>query len=351
MISTQSVGGVMKFKAVKVPTGHICLLTGERTTHGNTTLEFLSLGDYGKDKNVKASFLGLNRDIDGVPHGDLLPLEEKWVVTISSQYGCSMGCRFCDVPKVGPGANATLNDLHNQVKCALSLHPEVKYTKRLNIHYARMGEPTFNFAVLEHATQLPQFVNNRFESVLVHPVVSTMLPRDNARLLDFLLAWCDIKNELYEGNAGLQFSINSTSQVQRDWLFNGASLSLAEIAHLADQLPYPVDRKYALNFALSRASIVVGARLQSYFDPDKFMVKITPMHETSACKENGLDSPEMYYSYVPYKQVEEDLKRVGFDVLVFVPSIEEDQGRITCGNAILSGIDVALAEKTEILEI
>lgn len=26
----------------------------------------------------------------------------------------------------------------------------------------------------------------------------------------------------------------------------------------------------------------------------------------------------------------------GFDVLVFIPSIEEDTSRITCGNAILS---------------
>ena len=28
---------------------------------------------------------------------------------------------------------------------------------------------------------------------------------------------------------------------------------------------------------------------------------------------------------------------VGFDVLIFVPSSDEDGGRITCGNAILSG--------------
>lgn len=30
------------------------------------------------------------------------------------------------------------------------------------------------------------------------------------------------------------------------------------------------------------------------------------------------------------------LKQVGFDVLVFIPSIEEYSSRITCGNAILS---------------
>ena len=31
------------------------------------------------------------------------------------------------------------------------------------------------------------------------------------------------------------------------------------------------------------------------------------------------------------------MKKVGFDVLVFIASEYEDLGRITCGNAILSG--------------
>lgn len=44
-----------------------------------------------------------------------------------------------------------------------------------------------------------------------------------------------------------------------------------------------------------------------------------------------------YNLFVPYKKVEEDLKADGFDVIVFVPSYDEDNGLITCGNAILSG--------------
>ena len=37
-----------------------------------------------------------------------------------------------------------------------------------------------------------------------------------------------------------------------------------------------------------------------------------------------------------YKEAEEALKAVGFDVIVFVPSKEEDESKITCGNAILA---------------
>lgn len=95
-------------KNIPVPTGNILIVRGKRGL-----LECLSIGDYGKEQNVKADFMGLSRRIEGVPHGPLLPLEEKWVVTISSQYGCSMGCRFCDVPAVGPGVNASVDDIAN----------------------------------------------------------------------------------------------------------------------------------------------------------------------------------------------------------------------------------------------
>ncbi len=44
-----------------------------------------------------------------------------------------------------------------------------------------------------------------------------------------------------------------------------------------------------------------------------------------------------YDSFHPYRKPEEDLKKHGFDVLVFVPSIDEEDGLVTCGNAILGG--------------
>lgn len=124
-------------KTIKVPTGEIYVAEGRKGK-----IEFLTVGDYGKDSNIKADFLGITRELNGVPNGEPMPLTEKWVITISTQYGCSMNCIFCDVPKVGPGINATYDDLNNQLLTAIRQHPEIKYTKRLNIHYARMGEPT-----------------------------------------------------------------------------------------------------------------------------------------------------------------------------------------------------------------
>ena len=330
-------------KNIQVPTGNICVMQSDKGK-----LEFLSIGDYGQNSNIKADFLGITRELNGVPNGEIMPLEEKWVVTISTQYGCSMGCKFCDVPKVGKGLNATLQDLQNQVFEGLKLHPEITTTKRLNIHYARMGEPTFNNNVLLHAMYLQNDILPFLGKSLIHPVISTMLPRKNKKLIDFLKSWCKIKNEIYKGDAGLQFSINSTSNEQREDMFRGNSLTLEEISEIGKLLPDPIGRKYALNFALADEYIINAERLKQLFDPAKFMCKLTPLHKTESCEENGIETTGGYESFTPYQKAETELKEVGFEVIVFVPSYDEDLGLITCGNAILSG-SVPKVQFTEIV--
>lgn len=318
-------------KNIEVPTGNILIVRGEK----GRELECLSIGDYGKLANIKADFLGLIDEINGVKADTVMPLTEKWVITISTQYGCSMGCKFCDVPKVGPGFDATKRDLLMQIEAALSLHPDITETKRLNIHYARMGEPTWNWDVIHATRALKDTIRPYLGDSLVHPVISTMMPQNNDKLLVYLLEWCVLKNIVFNGDAGLQLSINSTDDKEREYMFSGSSWSLGEISDIADKLPDPVGRKYTLNFALCGYE-VDGEKLAKLFDPDKFMCKITPMHETSACKERGLITADGYNYYYPYREAEDSLKAAGFDTLVFIPSWEEDESRITCGNAILS---------------
>ena len=171
---------------------------------------------------------------------------------------------------------------------------------------------------------------------LIHPVVSTMLPKANKRLREYLENWMDIKNNAFNGDAGLQFSINSTSDKERDDMFSGSSLSLAEISEIGKTLEMPKGRKVTLNFAIAGYE-VDAEKLRDLFSPDKFVVKLTPMHKTHAALENGIKTDGDYTTMYPYRHIEEDLKKSGFDVLVFIASEYEDLGRITCGNAILSG--------------
>lgn len=318
-------------KNIKVPTGNIMIVSGNK---GN--LECLSIGDYGKEVNLKADFMGLTRNIEHVEHQEMLPLTEKWVITISTQYGCSMNCKFCDVPKVGKGVNATYDDLKNQIITGLSLHSEIESTKRLNVHYARMGEPTWNKAVLDFTKNMRKELYPYIGRSLIHPVVSTMLPKDNRYLNEYLNEWMEIKNYNFRGDAGLQFSINSTSDKERDDMFSGNSLSLTEISEIGKMIDFPKGRKITLNFAVTDYE-VNAEKLRELFSPDKFVVKLTPMHKTHTALENGIKTDGDYTTMYPYIHIEESLKKVGFDVLVFIASDYEDLGRITCGNAILSG--------------
>jgi len=307
-------------RRLKVPTGEILVVDGARGQ-----LEMLSLGDYGKDVN-----LNQHKAVpDGLP---LLPLTEKWVVTISTQYGCSMGCEFCDVPLVGPGKNASFHDLCGQILTALTLPGVPQETKRLNIHFARMGEPTWNPAVLDCGKWIDGHLGDAYTP---HPVVSTMMPWRNPWLKTFIHTWMRLKNRVYRGNAGLQLSINSTDEAERGRMFNGNACTLEDIARIMDGI-IPVGRKITLNFAV--ADYTVNAeRLLRFFPPELYIVKLTPMHKTRLAEKNEIRTEGDYTEYYPYQSLEMELKAAGYDVLVFIASRDEDLARITCGNAILSG--------------
>lgn len=309
--------------------------TGKIYVDRERQLEFLTVGDYGKENNIKADFLGYTKEIRGVQN-TAVDLTKKWVATISSQKGCPMKCQFCDCPKCGFYGNASIDDLGYQVETILK-GEAVKKTERFNLHVARMGEPTFNPYINEFiAHWLRMLVSAHISADVIHPVVSTMLPRNNNRLGTFIIDFCDIKNRIYEGEAGLQFSINSTDDEQRNKQFDGMSLPLSEISRSSERLPMPVGRKYTLNFAVTNDTILDAKRLSNLFDKDKFIVKITPIHQTKSAIQNGFNVGSSYEDYDVYRKFEQPLLDEGWDVIVFVPSKEEDSDRITCGNALIS---------------
>ena len=310
--------------------------TGKIFVDKEKKLEFLTVGDYGKENNIKANFLGLTKEINGVKNTKV-DLTDKWVATISTQKGCFMGCKFCDCPSFGYYGNVSLEELKYQIETILKSEPNVKHTKRFNVHFARMGEPTWNNSVLDFSRYyLRNIVDSYIDADTIHPVVSTMLPKSNNNLERFVLDWCNIKNIEYNGESGLQFSINSTDEKQRKEQFRSNSLSLSEISKFSERLPAPVGRKYTLNFAVTKDTILNAKDLSNMFDKDKFIVKITPIHETKSAVSNGFDVSTSYTDYDVYRDFEQPLLDLGWDVIVFVPSKEEDSDRITCGNALIS---------------
>lgn len=50
---------------------------------------------------------------------------------------------FCDVPKFGFHGNASIEDMDRQIRTIIE-GESVRETDRFNVHFARMGEPTWN---------------------------------------------------------------------------------------------------------------------------------------------------------------------------------------------------------------
>lgn len=238
--------------------------TGKIYVDTEHKLEFLTVGDYGKENNIKANFLGLTKEINGVANTEV-DLSKKWVATISTQKGCPMKCKFCDVPKFGFYGNVSIEEMEWQIRNIIK-NETVRNTDRFNVHFARMGEPTWNDNVLAFGLALRGVVKS----------------------------------------AGL----------------------IAKTVH-------PVGRKYTLNFPVTSQTILDAKELSKLFDREKFIVKITPIHETASAIENGFQVTG-YSDYDVYRRFEQPLLKEGWDVIVFVPSKEEDSDRITCGNALIS---------------
>ena len=309
--------------------------TGKIVTDTDLTLEYLYVGDYGKENNIKASFLGYDKRIDKVKHKPV-DITDKLVVTVSSQKGCPMNCNFCDCPKLGFKGNATLPELITEIMSGVALSG-IKHGQRLNVHYARMGEPTFNPNVITSAEFIAQMLMSENSDVTFdtyHPVVSTMMPKSNKNLKEFLHKWVTT-GFVYGGEDGfgLQFSINTLNENDRNEMFRNRSLSLQEISDIIKELPYPKKRKYTLNFAVTSKSNLDVDLMNKYFDKEKCIVKMTPIHETVEAVDEGY---EIVHDFDVYEQFEQPLVNDGWDVIVFVPSKEEDEDRITCGNSLIA---------------
>lgn len=306
--------------------------TGNIISDSNLNLEYLFVGDYGKENNIKADFLGYTKRIEKVEHQEV-NLQDKLVVTISSQKGCCMNCNFCDCPKYGFKGNCSKAEMLSEITTGIALSGITK-GERLNIHFARMGEPTFNPEVIETAKAAYHIFGNDFASY--HPVVSTMMPKGigHDKLYSFLKKWVETGYEFGgEDGFGLQFSINTLNESDRNVMFNNLSLSLKEIGAIIRELPAPKKRKFTLNFAVTSKSNLDSDIMDMLFDKERCIVKMTPIHETNKAVDSGY---EIVKDFSIYEKFEKPLLEHGWDVIVFVPSQEEDSDRITCGNSLIA---------------
>jgi len=252
------------------------------------------------------------------------PRDKKWVLIISTSAGCAVGCPFCDAGGYYK-RKLTAQEIIGQIDYLIIRRFPNRFVKcaKFKIQFARMGEPAFNHAILEVLQKLPKL----YRAPGLMPSISSIAPYNADRFFDRLL---ELKRSLYQGRFQLQFSIHSTNQDQRDKLVPIRKWSFKQIASYGSRFFKEGDRKINLNFALEKNSLINPEVLLRHFDPDLFLIKITPLNPTYKAQANNLES------YISYRSSEDDkitepLKRAGYDVLVSIGELSENKIGSNCG--------------------
>jgi len=255
------------------------------------------------------------------------PREDRWVLIVSSGLGCPVRCAICDA---GSHFHGWLSpaEILAQVDYLVANRfggPDVP-VRKFKIQFARMGEPALNPSVLDVLEELP----GRYRAPGLMPCLSTIAPAGRDPFFERLLR---IKNERYPvGRFRLQFSIHSTDPHERAALIPRRTWSLERISDYGRRFHRPGDAKVCLNFAPAREVSISADILARAFDPETFVVKLTPVNPTdralggrfvSLIDENRRDPAA--------EELVSSLKASGFDVVVSIGETEENAIGTNCG--------------------
>lgn len=260
-----------------------------------------------------------------------LPRQSKWVLIVSTMFGCPISCRMCDAGGDFSGA-LTSDEILAQID-ALVLHryPDGKVpSRKFKIHFARMGEPSLNPEVIRAIETIPALYDA--PGLLVS--LSTVAPASSR---DFFGSLARTKLELYPaGRFQLQFSIHSTDFVKRRELIPARTWTFEQMAAYGERFcrPEEGDRKVVLNFAPVHGYPVEASAISGIFDPSKFIIKLTPLNPTLRASANGMRSVIEPESPESWRPLVSDFTEKGYDVVLSIGETEENRIGSNCGQLV-----------------
>ncbi len=266
--------------------------------------------------------------------------DERWILMVSTLFGCPVKCLFCDAGggyRGKPTAEEILIQIDHMVN---EWFPDgIVPAAKFKIQFARMGEPSLNMAVLDALEELPR----RYRTTGLMPSISTIAPLGTDAFFERLV---DVKNRLYAGGRfQFQYSIHTTDEALRDKLIPVHKWDFARMAEYGERFHRAGDRKITLNFALAADSPVEASILKRYFDPARYLIKLTPVNPTSRATQNNLGShidptrPETAAS------VTRSLTDAGYEVIVSIGEVEENEIGSNCGQYVLNYLESGVAVK------
>jgi 23S rRNA (adenine2503-C2)-methyltransferase len=254
------------------------------------------------------------------------PREKKWVLIISTLYGCPVNCKMCDAGGTFAGKISKEDMLWQIAYMVNKYFPGNKIPiDKFKIQFARMGEPAFNNNVIDVLTELPEI----YQTPGLTPSISTIAPSGCEQFFTKLI---QLKNNLYShGKFQMQFSIHTTDQKLRDQLIPITKWNFAEIANYGEKFFADGDRKITLNFALAKNYPLDTKILRNYFSPELFLIKITPVNLTLNAKINNLETYIKTGTEDDTEQVIDKLTNAGYEALLSVGELEENRIGSNCG--------------------
>jgi 23S rRNA (adenine2503-C2)-methyltransferase len=264
-----------------------------------------------------------------------LPRQEKWVLLVSTLFGCPVGCKMCDAGGYYQG-KLTVEEILSQIDFLVRKHffNGIIPCKQFKIQFARMGEPALNSAVLDVLAELPHL----YQAPGLMPSISTIAPANCEDFFDRLLK---IKQQFYDnGRFQLQFSLHTTDEELRHSIIPVRKWSFAKMSEYGEKFFSPGDRKITLNFALARNAPLDAGILRQYFSPEKFLIKITPVNPTYRAVENHMASHINVQNICTGDQMIETLRAQGYDVIISIGNVEENQIGSNCGQYLRTHLNV-----------
>ncbi len=252
-----------------------------------------------------------------------VPREKKWVLIISSLFGCCINCVFCDA---GGNYQGKLSkyEMFSQIDFLVKTHYADRRipVEKFKIQFARMGEPALNMNVLDVLSEF----HNIYDAPGFIPSISTIAPVAADKFFEYLL---EIKKEIYKEKFQLQFSIHTTDRAARDRLIPVKKWDFRQISDYGQNFYEKNHRKITLNFALADNLSINPDILGDYFSPEVFLVKITPVNPTYNAIKHGLCSEKLLSN--KRNSLISELQDAGYDVILSIGELEENQIGSNCG--------------------
>lgn len=265
----------------------------------------------------------------------------KRVMTVCTMAGCSCGCLFC-ASRRSFVRNLTAEEIVGQVDFMIQegikrgRNESPNNAQEFRVLYTRMGEPMLN---IKNVVESIRMLKEKYPKVIIG-----MSTSGYKKGLDYLLENPDVLPCM-----DFQFSLHSTSNTERQYLFNkgDAMLTIEDILGYAHKIYQITKKQVSLNVILFKGYEYDFKSLLKYINKEEIWIRLSPWNavQSSVNEFEGLLKTEDVLNKKPITSEElisvmKNLNESGI-AYSYAPAIDEEiKHNVACGQALESFKDL-----------